>query len=88
MRDSDEGKKSMHIHHIHLAGDRDPNTKERDNETIQHFVRSCRGLKRVDTAYIALHPIHFLIARLYSGVGTTSLEATGILLRTPTSGAP
>ena len=60
MRENDEGKKSIHIRHIHLAGDRNPNTKERDNGTIQYFVRSCRGLKRVDTAYIALYQIHFL----------------------------
>ena len=83
MRENDEGKKSMHIRHIHLAGDRNPNTKERDNGTIQYFVRSCRGLKRVDTAYIALYQIHFLIARLHSGVGTTPLEAAGISFKDP-----
>ena len=67
----------MHIRRIHLAGDSSPNTKERDNGTIRYFVRSCRGLKRVDTAYIALCQVHFLIARLHSGVGTTPLEAAG-----------
>ena len=83
MRENDEGKKSVHIRHIHLAGDRNPNTKERDNGTLQYFVRSCRGLKKVDTAYIALFQIHFLIARLHSGVGTTPLEAAGISFTDP-----
>ena len=56
------GKKLLHIRRISLASGRNPNA-ERDNGTIQHLVRSCGGLKWVDTAYIALYQIHFLIAR-------------------------
>ena len=57
MRDNDEGKRSMRMRHIHLAGDRNPSTKERDNGTIRCLVRSCMGLKRACTAYIALYQI-------------------------------
>ena len=83
MRDNDEGKKSMHMRHIRLAGDRNPSTKERDNGAIRCLVRSRRGLKRAGTAHIALYPIRFLIARLHSGVGTTPLEAAGISFKGP-----
>ena len=77
------GKKSIHIRHIRLAGDRNPNMKERDNGTIRCFVRSCRGLKSVDTVYIALYQIHFMIARRHMGLGMTPLEAAGISFTDP-----
>ena len=78
IRVNDEGKITVHIRHIHLAGDHNPNIKERDNGTIRYFVRSCRGLKRADTTYIALYQIHFMIARQHMGLGTTPLEAAGL----------
>ena len=46
-------------------------------------MRALQGLERADAAYIALYQIHFLAARLHSGVGTTPLEAAGISLKDP-----
>ena len=83
IKDNGEGVKTMHIRHIHLTGDKNPNMKERDNGSLRDFVRSCRGLKKLETAYIALYQTHFLIARTHSGVGMTPLEAAGISFEDP-----
>ena len=49
-----EDKPSMRTRHIHLDGDINTNPRERDNDTLEDLVRSCRGLKSPGTAYIGL----------------------------------
>ena len=49
---SDEGKPSMRTRHIRLGGDINTNPRERDNDTLEDFAESCRGLKSLDSAYV------------------------------------
>ena len=46
------GKKTNHIRHIHLKGDKNNNKMERINGTIRDREKVFRGLKRIDTSVI------------------------------------
>ena len=79
-----EGKPVMHIRHVHLTGDINTNPKERDNDTLSDFVKSCRGLKSMDTAYIGLYQIHFNAVRSHMGIGgLRPMEAAGVWFEHP-----
>lgn len=73
----------MQIRHIHLDGDMNTNQK-RDNGTLKDFVKSYRGLKKPDAAYIGLFQMHFNVARSHSGIGgKRPMEAAGVYFEHP-----
>ena len=83
-RNNDEGKSSMRTRHIYLDGDVNTNPRERDNDTLEDFVESCRGLKSPGTAYIGLYQTHFNVARTHMGIGgLRPMEAAGACFEHP-----
>ena len=79
-----EGKPSMHTRRIHLDGDINTNLKERDNDMLEDFVKSCKGLKSPGTAYIGLYQTHFNVAITHMGIESLRhMEAVGVYYEHP-----
>ena len=86
---NDEGKPSMRTKHIRLDVDINTNLKERDNDTLEDIVKSCRGLKSPCTACSGPYQVHFNAARTYMRIGgLRPTEAAGCTLSIPASGLP
>ena len=83
MRYNDSGTTSFHIRHIHADGDMNTNMKEKHNDTMREFERSCRGLKTPHTTYMAMHQIHYNFARTHTELGMRPSEAAGVRFEDP-----
>ena len=83
MRYNDSGTTSFHIRHIHLDGDMNTNMKEKHNDTMREFERSCRGLRTPHTTYMAMHQIHYNFARTHTELGMRPSEAAGVGFEDP-----
>ena len=83
MRYNDSGTTSFHMRHIHADGDMNTNMREKHNDTMREFERSCRGLKTPHTTYMAMHQMHYNLARTHTELGMRPSEAAGVRFEDP-----
>jgi len=73
------GKKTNHVRHIHLKGDKNNNKMERINGTIRDREKVFRGLKRMDTAVIDGLRVYYNFTKKHEALkGKTPAEASMI----------
>jgi len=73
------GKKTNHVRHIHLKGDKNNNKMERINGTIRDREKVFRGLKRIDTPVIDGLRVYYNFTKKHQALkGRTPAEASMI----------
>ena len=73
------GKKTNHIRHVHLKGDRNNNKMERINCTIRDREKVFRGLKKMNTPVIDGLRVYYNFTKKHEALkGKTSAEASMI----------